>query len=254
MKADGNRYINEALGAMCIERAVEGTSGQNCNKPGAWTGGLDHYEITPMAGILGGLPHEFPEHPFMRALLNLAERPRNVWVVTDAEGLAALNWPEAAMRNPDPLVSPALYPDSVAIADTIPELASKMGMPPAGLEETVTRYSGFVDAGVDEDFGREQPMYKIATPPFFAAKANLLRHTQGNGLRINTKAQVLERMDQWDGLHAVSIDEEEAIPHLYAAGECTGFLGWRRNHGKLGHCVTFGRIAGQNAAAEEPWA
>jgi len=59
-------------------------------------------------------------------------------------------------------------------------------------------------------------------------------------------------MDQWDGHHAVSIDEEKVIPHLYAAGECSGFLGWRRNHGKLGVCVTFARIAGENAAKESP--
>ncbi len=234
VKADGKRYVNESLAPVSIERKV----------------GPDPYAPNALQGIFGGAPHEYPEHQFLRAFLNLKERPRNVWVITDAEGATALNWPEDQMRNPDPKVPRSLYPDSVAVADTLAELASKMNIPAAAFEATVSRYNSFVDAGQDQDFERGQPMYRISEPPFFGAKANLLRHTQGNGLRINTKAQVIERSDQWDGHHGVSIDEERVISHLYAAGECTGFLGWRRTHGKLGVCVIFGRIAGQNAGAE----
>jgi len=215
VKNDGQRFVNEAEGA------------------------------TPYNA-------EHPEQPFPAALLNLPDRPRNIWAVTDAEGAEALNWPLDSMRDPDPKVVPALYPGLVAVAESLAELSNEMGIPTAELEATVSRYNGFVDAGNDEDFGKPQPLYRISKPPFCAAKLSMIRHTQPGGLRINTKAQVLDRYDPALA-EGVSIDEENTIPHLYAAGETTGFLGWRRVHGKLGACASFGRLAGQNAAAETPW-
>jgi hypothetical protein len=230
VKADGARYVNEWLGGqLAISREV----------------GIDHY-AGPSMNV-----EDFPEHPYQKAFLNLSERPRNSWVVTDAEGAAAMNWSEADMRNPDSLAN-GMYPDMVAVEDTLAELASSMGIPADALEATVSRYNGFVDAGVDEDFGKPQPLYKIATPPFFAAKVCLNRFMASGGIRVNTKAQVIERSDQWDGYGNVSIDEEKVIPHLYAVGESAAYTGYRRAHGKLGISCIFGRIAAQNAAKETP--
>jgi succinate dehydrogenase/fumarate reductase flavoprotein subunit len=48
----------------------------------------------------------------------------------------------------------------------------------------------------------------------------------------------------------LSIDAEPVIPRLYSAGEAAAHLGWRRYHNTLGAYMIFGRIAGQNAAAE----
>ena len=39
----------------------------------------------------------------------------------------------------------------------------------ATLQATVARYNTFVDTGTDVDFGKPRPMYKIQTPPFYAA-------------------------------------------------------------------------------------
>ncbi|MBI2854912.1 MAG: FAD-dependent oxidoreductase [Chloroflexi bacterium] len=216
VKNDGMRYINEAEGS------------------GAGSG-------------------ERWEQTFTTAYLNLKERPRNVWAITDADGAEELKWWLSLFQDPDPKKSPALYPDCVAVAQSIQELAGKMGIPGVNLTATVNRYNGFVDLGSDRDFGKPLPLYRISKPPFFGVKACMLRHTQPGGLRINTKAQVLDRADQML-TRGISIDQERVIPHLYAAGECAGFLGWRRTHGKLGHYVTFGRIAGRNAAGEKPWA
>lgn len=54
-------------------------------------------------------------------------------------------------------------------------------------------------------------------------------------------------------LTPLRLDDQEVIPHLYAAGECVGgYVGCDRGHGKISMYMVFGRIAGQNAAAETP--
>ena len=124
-------------------------------------------------------------------------------------------------------------------ADTLAELAAAItnpyqtkAIPPAALEETVARYNTFVDGGVDEDFGKPTPRYKIQRPPFYAAWSTPILHDSLTGLRTNTKAQVMDTRGQ-------------VIPGLYCAGESQGGFA---QHG-LGRCLVFGRIAGRDAAA-----
>jgi succinate dehydrogenase/fumarate reductase flavoprotein subunit len=170
-----------------------------------------------------------------------------------------MEWPIEDMKNPNPAAWPMLDPACVAIADSLQDLATKMNIPAAELQKTIDGYNGFVDAGVDEDFGKPMPMFKIATPPFYAAKASLIRHTQRNGLRVNTKSQVLEQADQIDGYNgtaidsSISIDDEKVIPHLYAAGELGNSMGFRRIHNSVAHYITASRLAGINAAKETSW-
>ena len=123
-------------------------------------------------------------------------------------------------------------------ADTLAELAAAItnpyqtkAIPPAALEETVARYNTFVDGGVDEDFGKPTPRYKIQRPPFYAAWSTPILHDSLTGLRTNTKAQVMDTRGQ-------------VIPGLYCAGESQGGFA---QHG-LGRCLVFGRIAGRDAA------
>jgi succinate dehydrogenase/fumarate reductase flavoprotein subunit len=227
VKNDGVRWINEA------------EAGQE-EGPGA-----------------GGMA-ENPEWTFPYTYLSLPQ-PRNVWVVTDSEGAVAMGWDLDAISNPDPEGFWLFDPACLAIADTLAELASQMNVPAAAFEDTVNGYNGFVDAGNDEDFGKPMPMYKIATPPFYAAKASVVRHTTRHGLRVNTKSQVLERSDQLAGYSgtsidgSISIDEEKVIPHLYAAGEAADVFGWRRVHNSVGHYISASRTAGENAVQETAW-
>ena len=126
-------------------------------------------------------------------------------------------------------------------ADTLAELAGKLRknrhqkapMPGAALEATVARYNTFVDAGVDADFGKPAPKYKIQTPPFYAAWATPVLHDAYSGLRINQKCQVLDVFGK-------------VIPGFYCAGESAGGF---TLHG-LGRCVGTGYMAGTHAAAE----
>ena len=109
----------------------------------------------------------------------------------------------------------------------------------------VAKYNGFVDAGTDADFGKPSPKGKILTGPFYGLKASLIRHTQRNGLRCNTKMQVIEEKK---GYAATSIDELKTIPHLYVAGESGDIFGWKRTHNTLAHYITAAIIAGRNCA------
>lgn len=124
---------------------------------------------------------------------------------------------------------------------TLEELADEFSIPKDAFLAEVERWNGFVEAGVDDDFGDLilEGAAPIETPPFYAAKLwPKVHHTMG-GLVTNLQAQV---MDQ----------DFNPIPGLYAAGEIAG-----GTHGavRLGSCaitdcVVFGRIAGQEVAKE----
>lgn len=126
-------------------------------------------------------------------------------------------------------------------ADTIPELAKKMGADPEGLTKTINRYNEFVNNKKDEDFGKPERIltHKIQKGPFWACYTGMTVHHTMGGLNTNTKAQVLD----WTG---------NPIPRLYAAGEITGGIhGTNRVGGNaVLDCFVFGQIAGENAAKE----
>jgi Predicted oxidoreductase len=126
-------------------------------------------------------------------------------------------------------------------ADTIAGLAAaiknkyqKNPMPAQALQNTVTRYNSFVDAGKDADFDKAKPQYKIEKPPFYAAWATPVTHDTRAGLRVNANSQVQDLRGK-------------VIPGLYCAGESAGGFG---EHG-IARCVVGGLIAGRHAAAQK---
>jgi urocanate reductase len=153
-----------------------------------------------------------------------------IWAIFDADAAAREKW------TPSP---PSVDPDGFFFtADTIGELAGKIVNPyqkkpmsGTALQETVDRYNGFVAAGVDQDFKKPTPMYKIATPPFYAAWSTPILHDTLTGLRTNTNTEVVDIRG-------------EVIPGLYCAGESQGGFA---QHG-LARCLVFGRVAGRHAA------
>jgi succinate dehydrogenase/fumarate reductase flavoprotein subunit len=109
----------------------------------------------------------------------------------------------------------------------------RVPMPPENLQTTVARYNSFVDSGVDTDFGKSKPLYKIATPPFYAAWAVPCPHDTRAGLRINARCQVIDM-------------EGQVIPGLYCGGESAGGFS---QHG-LARALVQGYIAGSWAVKE----
>jgi FAD binding domain-containing protein len=153
-----------------------------------------------------------------------------IWAIFDADAVKREGW----ICGP-PYVDPDGWFFS---ASTLAELArkivskyQKVPMPSAALEQTVSRYNSFVDAGKDADFGKPDPKYKIQMPPFYAAWSTPGIHDCVSGLHINAKAQVIDLRGQ-------------VIPRLYCGGESAGGF---NQHG-LAKCLVFGRIAGREAA------
>ncbi len=127
-------------------------------------------------------------------------------------------------------------------ADTLEELAKKMGIPADTFVATINKYNTYVDSKKDADFGKKPHNLtkKIAKGPFWACYAGMSVHHTMGGLEINKNAQVIDRYGK-------------IIPALYAAGEVTGGIhGSNRVGGNaLADIIVFGRIAGANAAAEK---
>lgn len=156
-----------------------------------------------------------------------------IWAIFDSDAVARETW------DPTP---PNVDRDAGFFfsANSIEELAAKIvmkhqrvPMPPQHLAETVLRYNTFVEAGVDADFDKPKPLYKIAKPPFYAAWATPVIHDTRAGLRINARCQVLDLSGA-------------IIPGLYCGGESAGGFSL---HG-LPRAICQGLIAGRNAARE----
>ncbi|MET0660431.1 MAG: FAD-binding protein, partial [Steroidobacteraceae bacterium] len=127
-------------------------------------------------------------------------------------------------------------------ADSIRELAGKIGIDGDTLSASVEQYNANCDRGVDPLFFKEmERFFPVRKAPFYAreVRACVIGQT-GAGLNINERAQVLDEHDR-------------PIPGLYAAGEVLGCaVGKRYSGGGMGICnaMVFGRIAGQSAAAD----
>ncbi len=130
----------------------------------------------------------------------------------------------------------------ITSADTLDELAKKIGVNGENLKKTVEKYNGYVEAGVDSEFDRAKANLrrKIETGPFYALSGQPVALATTGGLKVDKQLKVLDPY-------------LNPIPRLYAAGEIIGGL-----HGQqyLGGCgfssaLTFGRLVGGIAAKEK---
>lgn len=146
------------------------------------------------------------------------------------------------------------WPDSIASAPTLRELAALVGIDGEGLERTAEEFNGSVGRGVDERFGRgshpyTQLLYGDATypnpnlgtvrrPPFFALQLRLMGvGVYSMGLRVDGGARVLR-------------DDGSPVPGLYATGNAVAYTEQPRYSG--GHSnarnLAFAYLAAGSAA------
>ena len=105
----------------------------------------------------------------------------------------------------------AMASDAGVQADTIEELAEKMGVPVEEFCATIERYNELAKKGVDEDFGkRADRMFAIENPPCYGYKLTdtVLLVCMG-GLETTVDFEVLDTND-------------DVIPGLYAVGNAQG--------------------------------
>lgn len=133
----------------------------------------------------------------------------------------------------------------VVKADTIEELAQKLGLPVDNFKATVDRYNELYDKQKDEDFGKEAfRLSELRTAPFEG-----VRLSGGyfictlDGIKIDTNMNALT-------------PEGKPIEGLYVAGDCSGGYFDSSYPNLLAGCaagrsITFGRLAGKNAAHRE---
>ena len=129
----------------------------------------------------------------------------------------------------------------VKTAGDLGSLASTVGLDSDALKATVARWNEFCATKQDADFGRTLMMAPLTQRPFYAVELSpSMLNTQG-GPRRNEKAQIVRP----DGT---------PIPRLYSAGELGSIYSYLyQGTGNIGECLAFGRVAGRNAAAEDPW-
>lgn len=124
-------------------------------------------------------------------------------------------------------------------ADTLEELAETVGLD--NLAETVANYNAAIEAGVDEEFGRDTAtMLPIKNGPFYAMQCRKAILGTFGGINTNITGEVVTA-------------DEEVIPGLYAAGEVANGEFFPKKYPSsglaLGEAVLFGREAGASAAA-----
>ena len=122
-------------------------------------------------------------------------------------------------------------------ANTIEELAKKIGVDPVKLKKQIREYNRCCYNKKDPIFGRKPDTLKpIRKAPYYAMElVPSFTNTQG-GPERNENGEVLDVYGN-------------VIPHLYSAGELGSmFSSIYQGTGNLGECVAFGRISGENAA------
>ncbi|MFF2394863.1 3-oxosteroid 1-dehydrogenase [Nocardia sp. NPDC058114] len=139
--------------------------------------------------------------------------------------------------------------DYIVKADTIGELAERIGVPVDNLTSTIERFNGFAAAGEDEDFGRGNSHYdryygdptvkpnpclaELSQGPFYAAKMVPGDLGTKGGLVTDTAARVLREDDSViDGLYAAGNTSSPVMGHTYAGPGAT-----------IGPAITFAYLA-----------
>jgi 3-oxosteroid 1-dehydrogenase len=136
---------------------------------------------------------------------------------------------------------------------TLDELAAGMGVSPATLKSTVTRYNGLAESGVDADFHRGESKYDqyysditLTHPnlaplhggPYYAFKLILADLGTNGGVSNDSHARALR-------------DDGSVVAGLYVAGNSAASVMGRSYAGAgatIGPAMTFGFVAANDIA------
>lgn len=125
-------------------------------------------------------------------------------------------------------------------ADSIEELAEKLGIVPEALLDTVDEYNDMCDRSDELFFKNKTYMKPVVKAPFYAGCFRPSAYGTLGGIKINDRAEVLDK--EW-----------LPVPGLYAAGTdtCTIYgdsYMFLLPGNTMGYCLNTGRFAGESAA------
>ncbi len=133
-------------------------------------------------------------------------------------------------------------PEPAVRSDSLAGLAERIGVPAAALEDTVAGWNAFLDTGAASDPATGRVVLppgrrRCVRAPFAAVAMVEGVNFPWGGFRTTPGMQVVDVFG-------------DAIPGLYAAGDCAGGLNACAEMGgiHLGGGFTLGRVAGQSAA------
>lgn len=167
-------------------------------------------------------------HLYSNGIWENPQYPAKSWVVYDqskADEIAANN------------SMPERFKAGVVQANTIEEIAEKTGMVATQLKASIENFSNYATTGIDLEHNRAPETMKAFDGQAYYAFEALpeILNTQG-GPKRNENAEILDT-------------HGNPIPHLYSAGEMGGITSLMYQGGtNLAECITFGQIAGKNAA------
>jgi len=128
----------------------------------------------------------------------------------------------------------------VSVADSIEELAEKMGVDAAVLKSTVDEYNHFCEKKHDDVFAKDPKyLHPLKGPKFYAVKAHTIFLGTMGGIKISHNTEVIDK-------------KENVIPGLYAAGFDAGGMYGDSYHiqvasgSSVGFAFNSGRIAGKS--------
>lgn len=157
--------------------------------------------------------------------------PEKIWYIVDETQKAEIE--AAGLMTEAQLAMFTAY-------DSIEAMAEGTGCDADRLAKTIKHFNSFAKNGEDIKCGREaQYMRAFDGKKYYAMyMVSGLLNTQG-GPKRSYKAEVLDT-------------HGNPIPHLYSAGECGGITVCMYQGGtNIAECITFGRIAGKNAAEKK---
>jgi succinate dehydrogenase/fumarate reductase flavoprotein subunit/uncharacterized protein with FMN-binding domain len=157
--------------------------------------------------------------------------------------------PGQAIGDIDDIIAKGKKKGNVVQAATLDDLAAALGVNAQTLKDSVNRYNGFVDAGLDGDYGKQAP-YLVTKVTADATVAGGYTAILGEGYYYCTTGG----LDVDEYARALN-GNKQVIPGLYVTGNDSGGVLYNRKKAYVGYgaaaqgwAVTSGRFAGEHAA------
>ncbi len=150
----------------------------------------------------------------------------------------------------------APVPDWIARGESLTELARELGLDGEELEKTVERFNGFVQKGIDDDFGRGTLAFSLAKESGRTGNSTLGTVKQGPFYAIELHPSLISSAGlAADAVGHVVHVRGHPIPGLYASGNAAARTeygaGYQAGHSLMSG-MTFSLLAVQDMLAQKP--